>query len=147
MNRLLALTPMLLLLPAATSSLPIMPGKWQSTVTILDMQSPRMPPGMGAAMRAHPTTVTACVTAEQAAKGPAAVLQASKGKCQYTTFNAVGGHLNAVMVCDFAMGKMTVTSSGSYTPTSMDVSGSSVSTGKMMMTSKTHTVGRRLGAC
>ena len=147
MNRLFAAAPLLLILPAATSSLPIQPGKWQSTVTILDMQSPRMPPGVGAAMRAHPTVVTACVTAAQAADGPRSVLQNSNGRCHYTTFNATGGRLNAVMVCAFAQGTMTVTSSGSYTATTMDVSGSSVTTGRMQMTTKTHTSGRRIGSC
>ena len=124
MKRLLAAAPLLLILPAATSSLPIQPGKWQSTVTILDMQSAHMPPGVGAAMRTHPTTVTACVTAAQAADGPRAVLQGSHGKCRYTSFNASGGHLNAVMVCAFGSGTMTVTSNGSYTATTLDVSGS-----------------------
>jgi len=147
MNRLFAAAPLLLILPAATSSLPIQPGKWQSTVTILDMQSPRMPPGVGAAMRAHPTVVTACVTAAQAADGPRSVLQNSNGRCHYTTFNATGGRLNAVMVCAFAQGTMTVTSNGTYTATTMDLSGSSVTTGRMQMTTRTHTSGRRLGAC
>ncbi|GAA0302323.1 hypothetical protein GCM10009087_10120 [Sphingomonas oligophenolica] len=147
MNRLLAAAPLLLVLPAATSSLPIQPGKWQSIVTITDMQSPRMPRGVGAAMRAHPTTVTACVTAVQAANGPRAVLQGSNGKCRYTSFNATGGRLSSVMVCAFASGTMTVTSNGGYTATTMDVSGSSVSTGRMQMTSKTHTSARRLGGC
>lgn len=147
MNRLLAAAPLLLILPAATSSLPIQPGKWQSTVTILDMQSSRMPPGVGAAMRAHPTIVTACVTAAQAAEGPRAVLQKSNGKCRYTSFNATGGRLNAVMVCSFASGTMTMTSNGTYTATTMDLSGSSVTTGRMQMTTRTHTSGRRLGAC
>lgn len=147
MNRLLAAAPLLLILPAATSSLPIQPGKWQSTVTILDMQSPRMPPGVGAAMRAHPTTVTACVTAAQAADGPRAVLQGSHGKCRYTSFNAAGGRLSAVMVCNFGSGTMTVTSSGTYSATTMDVSGSSVTTGRMQMTSKSRTSSRRVGPC
>lgn len=147
MNRLLAAAPLLLLLPAATSSLPIQPGKWQSTVTILDMQSPHMPPGVAAGMRTHPTTVTACVTAAQAADGPRAVLQGSNGRCHYTSFNATGGRLNAVMVCTFASGTMTVTSNGTYTPTTMDVNGSSVTTGRMQMSSKTHTSGRRVGGC
>ncbi len=147
MNRLFAAAPLLLILPAATSSLPIQPGKWQSTVTILDMQSPNMPPGVGAGMRAHPTTVTACVTAAQAADGPRSVLQNSNGRCHYTTFNATGGRLNAVMVCAFAQGTMTVTSNGTYTATTMDVSGSTVTTGRMQMTSKSHTSGRRIGPC
>jgi len=147
MNRLLAAAPLLLILPAAGPSLPIQPGKWQSTVTILEMQSPNMPRGVGAAMRSHPTTVNACVTAAQAANGPRAVLQGSNGKCRYTTFNATGGHLSAVMVCAFGSGTMTVTSNGTYTATTMDVSGSSVTTGRMQMTSKTHTSGRRVGSC
>lgn len=147
MNRLFAAAPLLLILPAATSSLPIQPGKWQSTVTILDMQSPNMPPGVGAAMRAHPTVVTGCVTAAQAADGPRSVLQGSNGKCRFTSFNATGGRLNSVMVCAFTSGTMTVTSNGSYTATTMDVSGSSVSTGRMQMTTRTHTSGRRVGAC
>ena len=147
MNRVLAAAPLLLILPAATSSLPIQPGKWQSTVTILDMQSPRMPPGVGAAMRAHPTTVTACVTAAQAADGPRAVLQGSNGKCRYTSFNATGGRLSAVMVCNFGSGTMTVTSNGTSSATTMDVSGSSVTTGRMQMTSKSRTSSRRVGPC
>jgi hypothetical protein len=147
MNRLFALTPIFLLLPAAGSSLPIQPGMWQSTVTILDMQSPRLPAGVGAGMRAHPTTVTACVTAAQAADGPRAVLQGSNGKCHYTSFNASGGRLSAVMQCAFTRGTMTVTSNGSYTATTMDVNGSSSATGPMQMTSKTHTVARRIGGC
>jgi len=147
MNRVLAAAPLLLALPAATSSLPIQPGKWQSTVTILDMQSPHMPPGAGAAMRAHPTTVTACITAAQAADGPRAVLQGSNGKCRYTSFNATGGRFNAVMVCTFASGGITATSNGTYTSTTMDVSGSSVMTGRMQTTSKTHTSARRVGPC
>ena len=147
MNRLLAAAPLLLILPAATSSLPIQPGKWQSTVTILDMQSPRMPPGVSAAMRAHPTIVTACVTAAQAADGPRAVLQGSNGNCRYTSFNAAGGRLSAVMVCNFGSGAMTVTSNGTYSATTMNVTASSITTGRMQMTSKSRTSSRRVGPC
>ena len=147
MNRLLAVAPALLLLPAAGPSLPIQPGKWQSTVTILDMQSPNLPPRVGQSMRARPTTLTACVTAAQAADGPRAVLQGSNGKCHYTSFNATGGRFNSVMVCAFVSGTMTVSSTGSYTATTMDVSGSTVSTGRMQMRSKTHTSARRISGC
>jgi hypothetical protein len=146
MSRSFAAAP-LLMLAAAGPSLPIQPGKWQSTVTILDMQSPNMPPGAGQAMRAHPTTFTAGVPAAPAAAGPRAVLMGSNGKCHYTSFNATGGRFNSVMVCSFVSGTMTVTSNGTYTATTLDVSGSSVSTGRMQVTSKSHTSGRRIGAC
>ncbi|MEO9130973.1 MAG: DUF3617 domain-containing protein [Sphingomonas sp.] len=147
MYRLLALSPILLLLPAAGPSLPIQPGMWQSIVTITDMHMANAPPGVGQAVRAHPTTVSACVTAAQAADGPRAVLQGSHGKCRYTSFNASGGRFSAVMQCAFTQSTMTVTSNGTYSATSMDVLGSSSATGRMQMTTKTHTVARRVGNC
>ncbi|MES1974124.1 MAG: DUF3617 domain-containing protein [Pseudomonadota bacterium] len=147
MHRFLAAAP-LLLLPAASGTLPIQPGKWQTTVTILDVQMPSAPPGVSAGIRGQPPQVaTACVTPQQAAAGPRTVLQASRGKCQYTNFSAIGGRLNAVMTCGFASGAMTVTSNGTYTATSLDLNGTSVMSGKMRMTMRTHTIGRRIGGC
>ena len=147
MHRLLAAVPIGLLV-AAGPALPIMPGKWQSTVTITDMQMPNAPPGMAAAMRAHPTTVSACVTPQQAADGPRAVLQGSKGKCRYTRFNAAGGRFDAVLLCSFASGSMTTTSTGSYTATTMDMVGSAkMTTPRGATVTKTHVVGRRIGPC
>ncbi len=134
--------------PPASGSLPIQPGKWQTTVTILDLQMPNGPPGVMAGIRGRPPQVaTACVTPQQAANGPRAVLEASKGKCRYTSFNASGGRFNGVMSCTFATGAMTVTSNGSYTATSLDINGTQVMTGKMRMTTKTRTVSRRIGPC
>ena len=46
----------------------VRPGKWSSTVAILEMNSPGMPPEMQAAMKARigePRTVEACLTADQ----------------------------------------------------------------------------------
>ncbi|MFA6114846.1 MAG: DUF3617 domain-containing protein [Sphingomonas sp.] len=147
MNKFLAAAP-LLLLSAASDSLPIQPGKWQTSVKILDVQMPGGPPGVVAGMRSQPAqVVTACVTPQQAAAGPRGVMEASKGKCRYTSFNASGGRLTGVMTCAFATGAMTVTSNGSYTATSLDINGTSVMTGKMRMTTKTHTIGRRIGPC
>ena len=147
MNKFLAATP-LLLLAAASDSLPIQPGKWQTTITTLDVQMPNGPPGVGAALRGKPPqVVTACVTPQQAAAGPRGVIGASKGACRYTSFTASGGRLNGVMTCNFGTGTMTATSTGRYTATTLDINGTSVMTGKMRMTTKTHTVSRRIGPC
>lgn len=146
MNRLLAATPLLLLLPAA-ADLPIRPGKWQSVVTIVDVRMPNAPPGMVAAMRGKPQVFTNCVTPAQAANGPRTLLQASNGKCRYTSFSAAGGRINTAMACNFGQGAMTVRSSGTYTATHMDVIGSSSTTGRMPMQMKTRTAARRIGAC
>jgi hypothetical protein len=146
MNRLLAATPILLLLPAA-ADLPIRPGKWQSVVTILDVQMPNARPGMAAAMRGKPQVFTSCVTAAQAANGPRTLLQATNGQCRYSTFNASGGRINAAMTCNFGQRGMTIRSTGTYTATTMDITGSSLTTGKLPMQMKTRTAARRLGNC
>jgi len=146
MNRLIAATPILLLLPAA-ADLPIQPGKWQSIVTIVDVQMPNAPPGMADRMRAKPQVFTNCVTPAQAANGPRTLMQATSGKCRYSTFSAAGGRINAVMSCDFGQGAMTARSSGTYTATTLTVTGSSATTGRMPMRMTTRTAARRLGAC
>ena len=146
MNRLLVATPLLLLLPAA-ADLPIRPGKWQSIVTILDVQLPKARPGMAEAMRGKPQVFTNCVTPAQAANGPRTLLQATSGQCRYSTFNASGGRINAVMACNFGQRSMTIRSTGTYTATTMDLTGSSTTTGAMPMQMKTRTAARRLGGC
>lgn len=145
MKRALLAAP-LMLLPAA-SALPIQPGKWQSTVTITDMQFPNAPPGMAAAMRGRPTTVTTCVTAQQAADGPRSLMANSHGKCHFTSYSASAGRFDAVMQCTFASSMMTQTSHGTFTATTMDVSNATVMTGRAGMSSKSHTMGRRIGGC
>jgi len=148
MNRLLAACPVLLLIAAAGSGLPILPGKWQTIVTLTDLKMPGAPPGLGAAIRARPTKITACLTPAQAANGPRAVLQGSKGKCRYTRFDVAGGRFNAVMQCAFGSGTMTTTSTGSYTATTMDVVGSAtMKTPSGITTTKSRLVGRRIGPC
>ena len=146
MNRFAAAAPLLCLL-AAGSSLAVRPGKWETTVTILDMDMPGVPAGILAMMRKKPTTFTTCVTPEQAAAGPKSVLQNTKGKCHYTRFNAVGGKFDAAMECSAGSGTMTTVSSGTYTDTTMDVTGSGTMTGPRGMSTKSHSIGRYIGPC
>lgn len=146
MKRIMFAAPLLLLLPAA-STLPIQPGKWQTTVTILDVRMPNAPPAIAAAMRGRPQIFTSCVTPAQAAAGPRSVMEASKGKCRYTSFDATGGQLHGVLQCAMGGGQMTVTSNGTYSATGIDVDGRTTTTGRMSMTMRTHTRGRRVGGC
>ncbi|WP_337128868.1 hypothetical protein, partial [Staphylococcus aureus] len=73
---LLLLLPLPLLAAAAT---PIQPGKWRTTVTVVDMTMPGMPPGVAAMMKRKPTVVTACVTPADAAAGPRRVIEKTNG--------------------------------------------------------------------
>lgn len=146
MNRIVAAAPLLLLV-AAGPGMSVKPGKWETTVTILDMNMPGVPAGIAQMMRSHPITATSCVTPEQAADGPRSVLQNSKGKCHYASFNVTGGRFDSVLECVAGSGTMTTTSSGSFTATSLDATGNAVMTGSRPMTTKSHAVAHYVGPC
>ncbi|OYY75624.1 MAG: hypothetical protein B7Y43_18760 [Sphingomonas sp. 28-62-20] len=124
----------------------ILPGKWENRVEIIDVKMPGGPPGVAAAMRGRPTTVTSCITPQQAAMGPQAALNADKA-CRFLRYSAQGGRIASELVCTRPSGTMRMTSQGSYTPTSYAVTGTGVMTGKMRMTMTTKTTGRRIGGC
>ena len=141
MRRFLIVLPIGLLAAAAT---PIQPGRWQTSVQITDVKSSI--PGM-AAMMGRPTTVSACVTPAQAAAGPRAAIENTNGRCRYSSYAVANGRINSVMACSRPGGTMTVRSSGSYTPTMIEVNGIAAMTGGMAMTMRTHTISRRVGGC
>ena len=139
-------TPVLLLI-AAGPTLPIKPGKWETTVTIDSMDMPGMPAFMLKKMMGHTTTVSSCITPEQAADGPKALVDNSKGKCHYTSFSASGGKFSAVMECAMPSGTMTSAAAGTYTATTLDVSTTGSATGPRGMNTKSHSSGHYLGPC
>ncbi|CAN5333839.1 hypothetical protein BH09PSE4_BH09PSE4_07540 [soil metagenome] len=142
MTRLLFLLAAMLLVGATT---PIQPGKWQTTVTIVDVQGGM--PGMAAMMKGRPTVVSACVSPVDAARGPRAAIEKTNGACHYISYAVSGGRISSVMQCVRPGGTMTVRSSGSYSPAMIDVHGVATMTGGMAMTLKTHTISKRIGGC
>lgn len=70
MRRLLPIAALPLLLAAGPATV-ITPGKWVTTVEIVDVKMPGAPPGVAAAMKGRPTTVSTCITPEQAPGSPA----------------------------------------------------------------------------
>lgn len=145
MRRLLPLCTLSLLLAAGPAAV-ISPGKWTTTVEIVDVQMAGAPPGIAAAMKNHPTTVTACITPQQAAQGPRAALPADSG-CRFTQYSAEGGRIASAMTCTRPNGTLNVVSRGSYTPISYTVTGNATMTGRTGMTMTTRTSGKRVGGC
>ncbi|WP_174291338.1 DUF3617 domain-containing protein [Sphingomonas bacterium] len=136
-----------LLLIAAGPTLPVKPGKWETTATIDEASMPGMPAFLTKRMIGHATTVSQCITPEQAANGPRAMMENSNGKCHYTEFNATGGKFNATMACEMPSGTMTSTASGTYTATTLDLTSSGTMTGPRAMTTKSHSSGHYVGPC
>lgn len=85
----------------ATRSM-VRPGKWSSTVSVLEMNSPGMPPEMQAQMKAQlgqPRTVEACLTADQV-DNPERMLGNVPASCKYDRYTMGNGKMNGTMRCE-----------------------------------------------
>ena len=125
--------------------LPIQPGRWAQTVVITDVQGG--PPGFAQMMRGHSTSVSTCITPQDAAAGPRAAIEHSGGNCRFTRYGFANGRIAGSMTCSTPASTTTTETSGSYTPVAMDIVGRSVTTGRMAMRVTTHVTGHRTGAC
>ena len=124
----------------------IRPGLWQTTSTVVAVEMADAPPEVAAMMKGHPTSFTHCVTPEEAAKDPRALMQTDKS-CKVQNYSMSGGKLAATMVCQQRGGTMTVTSAGSYTPTSYTATSHMVMTGSGAMKMTANVSSKLVGAC
>lgn len=134
----------------------IRPGKWQTKVTVEEIDIPGMPESVKAQMkgmfaRNQNVTVDHCVTPEQAKKPDGDFFTGKDSKnCRYESFTMSGGKVDAVMRCDGEQGgDMTMKMTGTYTAESsstrseMKVSGGS----QGAMTIKARSEASRIGEC
>ncbi len=80
----------------------VRPGKWSSTVSVLEMNSPGMPPDMQAEMKARlgqPRTVEACLTADQV-DNPERMIGNVPASCKYDRYTMGDGKMNGTMRCE-----------------------------------------------
>ena len=146
---------------ATKDAVKLEPGKWETTVAILSMEGPGIPPEMATAMKQKMAAqkVESCLTPEQAEKPPQDMLGAAKS-CTYETFEMSGGKMSGTLVCKGMPGmpksEMRSSMSGKFASTSYDVTsetvmnapatpGSAAAGGKIV--TKTQVTGKRIGAC
>ena len=132
--------------PAVAAAPSVMPGQWEMTSTTTSIDMPGAPPGIAAMMKGRPVHLSYCVTPEKAKLGPQALAKVSKN-CRFSRYDVRGNHIDSEMVCNNPRGRMVVTSSGSFTPTSYSTTGRSVMTGPQRMTIVRHAEGHRVGDC
>jgi hypothetical protein len=144
----------------AKGSVQLEPGKWATTVAVLSVDGPGLPPGVATAMKqqAQAHTSEMCLSPEDATRPPQDMLGAAKG-CTYETFEMSGGKMSGTLVCKKApglsAGNMRATMSGTFAGThydvtseaSIDLPGEPGGLNGGRLTTKTHIQGRRLGAC
>ncbi|WP_439533306.1 DUF3617 domain-containing protein [Polymorphobacter sp.] len=121
----------------------VTPGQWQAVTVIESASMPGMPPEALAMMKGRPTTVTYCLTPEEAEADPKKMLAADKS-CTMNRFRFEGGSIDAELSCKTDQGPAVVSMKGSYTPTSYAMS-SSMKSGPMTMASRV--TAKRLGPC
>jgi hypothetical protein len=120
------------------------PGKWQVSSTIVSVDMPGAPPMVAQMMAGKTTTMTQCITPDMASKGQTA--RPAKD-CTMTHASMLGGKISSEMVCQVGGGTMTTTDTGTFTPTSYDIQGKMVMTGKASMTQVIKIAGKRVGDC
>jgi hypothetical protein len=146
---------------ATRGAVKLEPGKWETTVAILSVEGPGLPPGMADAMKQQMQgkKVETCLTPEQAAQPPQDMLGAAKN-CTYEKFTMGGGAMSGTLVCKngpgMPPGEMRASMSGKFASTSYDVTSESTMTmpavagapiGGGKMTTKTQVIGKRVGDC
>ena len=125
----------------------VQPGQWETKVTINTVDMPGAPPTVANMMRGKTTTIRHCMTAEEAAKGPQEMMKNNKA-CTFTRYSMTGGKLSSEMVCKQGNSTTTATTAGTFTPTSFNATGKTVTTGGSMPVTMTSTTsGQRVGAC
>lgn len=122
------------------------PEKWEVKMQASDLKMANMPKGIPANPPVRTSSV--CLTREQAAKGPAEMLQQAGADCTVTSSNFAGGKIETELTCKMP-GNTTMhsKSTGTFTPTSFVTDQKMDMQGAMTMSQKIRTEAHRVGAC
>src|SRR4029078_5662766 len=129
-------------------------GKWETKVSVLDVDIPGMPAQMAAQMKRTMGTMqehsfTSCLTEEDVRRPKEDFFAGRNKDCRYDHFTMSGGKIDAALRCDGKpSGAMTMTINGSYSRDSyeatmaMNVSGGREGGMKIRSHSQSHRVGQ-----
>ncbi|GMM92751.1 DUF3617 domain-containing protein [Qipengyuania sp. MTN3-11] len=117
------------------------PGQYRSTVELVSVDIPNAPPQVVEMMKNSMNGESSeyCLTAEEAEQGfERMARESSEGDCSFERFDADGGDIDAVMVCNQQGGQLRMTMEGTGTRTSsqmrMTMEGDMPGMGEMSMT-------------
>ncbi len=128
------------------------PGQWEvrAEVVRLDMRNvPNMPAGATPPMP-PPTTITYCMTPEQAQRPDANSLTANTrdSGCTYQNFSMGNGRIQGIVQCNTQGAQMRTAIDGRFTATSYEMTQQAqVTTSGITTDMEARTTGRRLGDC
>ena len=119
---------------------------WEVKTQVSDLKMANMPKGVSPTPPAQTNSI--CLTAEQAAKGPAELLKQAQSDCTVKSATFEGGKVEGELTCRMP-GDMTMHSKakGSFTATRFTTDQEMEMTGAHPMSQKVHSEGRHIGAC
>jgi hypothetical protein len=134
------------------SALKMRPGQWEATNEVVSASAPGMPAEAMKGMVGQKTTVSNCVTPEQAEKPSANFLAGQKNSsCTYQDFSMDDGRMTGTMNCAMPgmPGQTVMKMEGKYSPVAyeMDMDMNVGMPGGAKMNVKARTTGRRTGEC
>ena len=130
----------------------IRPGRWQSTMTLEQMDTPGIPPEAQAQMKkmfSQARVTENCVTPEEA-KQPNPKMFAGNEQCRYDHFTMGKGKIDAKMHCDQQGVAQTMTMAGTYGPDAYSMRMTSRTEGGgagESMSMKMRVEAKRIGEC
>lgn len=131
--------------PVTAAALGLQPGKWETTVTVTDMEMNGIHRSAPAGLNGN--KVTSCVTPEMAIKGPDQLIKQAGIDCTTSNVTYADGKISGQRTCKTPMGEMTSVMTGTYSPTESVVDADATVTGRMTIKEKIHTEARRIGDC
>ena len=138
---------------AGGSDIFVNPGRWQTTVTLEEMNVPGMPAQMAEQMKAQMNaveTTESCLTREEARRPREDFFAGAQENCTYNRFTMAGGRIDAEMTCQEGGASMTMAIDGTYSAdhyaarSTMTMTGAGAEGG---MTVRSRVEAKRLGDC
>ena len=129
------------------------PGRWQQTVTLLEIEAPGMPPEARSMMQKAMEKVqvhTVCLTEAQAKSPREDFFTGADQNCRYEHFNWGDGKIDLKLNCKHPTATQTMMLTGNYEPDSyvLTMASSTEGNGAMeQMTMKMKVDAKRVGAC
>jgi hypothetical protein len=133
------------------------PGRWETRVSLLDIDMPGMPPQVAAQMKQsmgkmQEHSFASCLTAADLKRPKEDFFAGANKDCRYDHFTMSGGKIDAMLRCEGKpAGGMTMAMTGSYSrdnyeaTTAMDVAGGPQGHMKMRSHMESHRVGQCRG--
>ena len=131
----------------------ISPGKWQQTVSLLEIEAPGMPDEIRAGMRramGNKQVHEVCLTKEQAKSPKEDFFAGADKNCRYEHFNWGDGKIDLKLNCKHPQATQTMAMVGSYSPDAytMTMTATNVGGGPAgEMTMKMKVDAKRIGEC